>query len=163
MMSTEIARTPPTSTKRTCPSCAASARDALPIRYGMVSAWVLQQARRGEVVLGPINHGRNEPRLLCSHCGHRFAAPRADLDRFGRPLANALPRADATPAASRTPRTAATPSPQLEGAQHSTMVPWSAESKGERDERRGRDEAPMSLGQTPRREVLEVASLRQAA
>ncbi len=140
--------TPATSTRRACPSCAANARDALPIRYGMVSAWVLEQARRGEVVLGPINHGRNEPRLLCSHCGHRFAAPRADLDRFGRPLVDAQPMASNQPAALPSPQPLAMPS-----------APVMARSEGGRRER---NEAANGTA-TPRREVLEVASLRQAA
>lgn len=69
-----------------CPCCQASAAFALPICYGMVAPSVVEQARRGEVVLGPVNHGRNEPRLACQRCQTRYGAPRADLDRFGRPL-----------------------------------------------------------------------------
>jgi len=77
-----------------CPCCQTSAASALPICYGMVAPSVVEQARRGEVVLGPVNHGRNEPRLACQRCQTRYGAPRADLDRFGRPL---QPRQAPTP------------------------------------------------------------------
>ncbi len=71
---------------RTCPCCAAPAQRWLPIVYGPPAASVLAQARRGQLVLGGVNHGRNEPRWHCTACEARFGAPRADRDRFGRAL-----------------------------------------------------------------------------
>jgi hypothetical protein len=70
-----------------CPGCGEEAAALLPIIYGPVLPRVVEQARRGELILGPLNHGRNEPRLACPRCGARFGAARPDLDRFGRALA----------------------------------------------------------------------------
>lgn len=75
----------PVQAAKRCPGCGASAAAALPICYGTPAPSVLAQARRGEVVIGPMNHGRNEPRLCCQQCGERYGAPRPELDRFGRP------------------------------------------------------------------------------
>lgn len=72
--------------RRTCPCCAAPAQRWLPVVYGPPAASVLAQARRGELVLGGVNHGRNEPRWHCTACEARFGAPRGDRDRFGRVL-----------------------------------------------------------------------------
>ncbi|MCO4762396.1 MAG: hypothetical protein KC502_12875 [Myxococcales bacterium] len=69
-----------------CPCCGAKPSAWVPIRYGMVAASVYAQARRGEVVIGPVNHGRNEPRWACSACDTRFGRAREEFDRFGRPL-----------------------------------------------------------------------------
>ncbi len=74
------------SSKRGCPHCSAAVRHWLPIRYGPVSDAVREQADRGELLLGGINHGRNEPIWLCLACNTRFGHARADRDRFGRPL-----------------------------------------------------------------------------
>ncbi len=52
----------------------------------MVAPSVVAQARRGELVLGSFNHGKNEPRWACTVCETRFGRPRPELDRFGRPL-----------------------------------------------------------------------------
>ena len=71
---------------RGCPDCNAGVADWLPIRYGPVNDEVRAQARRGEILLGGINHGRNEPIWLCQACNNRFGSARADRDRFGRPL-----------------------------------------------------------------------------
>ncbi len=78
-------QTTPTS-KRGCPHCAAAVTHWQPIRYGPVNAEVRAQADRGELLLGGINHGRNEPIWLCQACNTRFGHARTDRDRFGRPL-----------------------------------------------------------------------------
>jgi hypothetical protein len=72
--------------KRGCPHCDAAFVHWLPIRYGPVSHEIRAQAERGELLLGGINHGRNEPIWLCQACSTRFGHARSDRDRFGRPL-----------------------------------------------------------------------------
>ena len=81
-----------------CPCCGASAAAWRPIRYGMVAVSVYAQARRGEVVIGPVNHGRNEPQWACSACNTRFGRAREEFDRFGRPLLAAASAARAAAA-----------------------------------------------------------------
>lgn len=71
---------------RQCPCCGAAPAAWLPIRYGVVAPSVVAQARRGELVLGSLNHGKNEPRWACTRCETRFGRPRPELDRFGRPM-----------------------------------------------------------------------------
>ena len=82
-------RSSPLIRRSACPCCGATAAAWRPIRYGMVALSVYAQARRGEVVIGPVNHGRNEPQWACSSCDTRFGRAREELDRFGRPLAPA--------------------------------------------------------------------------
>ena len=67
-----------------CPCCMSTVDQWRPIIYGPVSDTVVAQARRGQVVLGGLNHGRNEPRWACKRCETRFGRPREELDRFGR-------------------------------------------------------------------------------
>ena len=78
--------TPPPTSGRGCPCCHAVVSNWLPIRYGPVTEAVRAQAARGEVLLGGVNHGRNEPVWLCLACNTRFGSARADRDRYGRPL-----------------------------------------------------------------------------
>ena len=73
---------------RRCPCCMSTVQSWRPIVYGVVDRAVLEQARRGLVVLGGLNHGRNEPRWQCTRCEHRFGRPRNEHDRFGKPLAS---------------------------------------------------------------------------
>lgn len=84
---------------RKCPHCEADVRFWVPIRYGAVGEVVRAQVVRGEVVLGGVNHGRNEPGWHCKRCLKSFGRAREDRDRFGRPLDGAR-----DPAAHRHPR-----------------------------------------------------------
>lgn len=70
--------------QRRCPCCMSTVNSWKPIVYGPVGKSTLAQSRRGEVVLGGINHGRNEPRWQCGRCETRLGRPREELDRFGR-------------------------------------------------------------------------------
>jgi hypothetical protein len=94
-----------------CPCCASHPSDWLPIRFGMVAPSVIEQARRGELVLGPINHGRNEPRIWCSRCETRFGRARPELDRFGQPLQPANPPSSPSSALAQV---SALPRPRIE-------------------------------------------------
>ena len=67
-----------------CPCCEADHQSCVPIRYGVVHPLVRLQAYLGEVVLGGVNFGSNEPRWACVACGAKFGAPNPNLDRFGR-------------------------------------------------------------------------------
>ncbi|GEM_PF-2585224 len=78
---------PESSQRRRCPCCMATVENWRPVIYGPVGPEVVAQARRGEVTLGGMNHGRNEPRWHCIRCRTRFGRPREDLDRFGRAIA----------------------------------------------------------------------------
>ena len=85
--------------RKHCPCCMATVERWRPIVYGPVAASVLKQAKRGEVILGGLNHGRNEPVWHCTRCESRFGRPREELDRFGR----ALPSARTTDSVTRVP------------------------------------------------------------
>jgi len=70
----------------------------LPLVFGPAGPAVRAQAARGEIVLGGLNHGRNEPRWQCARCHTRFGRAREDRDRFGRPNAVAAAGARVIPA-----------------------------------------------------------------
>ena len=91
----------PTIRRTNCPCCGADSKAWRPIRYGMVAMSVYAQAHRGEVVIGPVNHGRNEPQWACGTCKTRFGRAREDLDRFGRPISDSAPVAMARPSRRR--------------------------------------------------------------
>lgn len=85
----------PTVADRRCPCCMSGVKSWRPIVYGRVDDRVVTQARRGEVVLGGVNYGRNEPRWQCKQCETRFGRPREEFDRFGR-VVSATPERKAT-------------------------------------------------------------------
>ncbi|MEV6771692.1 hypothetical protein AB0N05_24010 [Nocardia sp. NPDC051030] len=54
------------------PSCPKCGTAATPIMYGQPAASALEQAERGEIVLGGAALGQGSPRWACQSCGTQF-------------------------------------------------------------------------------------------
>ena len=55
-----------------CPDCNGK---LLPVRYGFPGPEMMEQARRGEIVLGGCIVSDDDPAWGCSECGARFHGP----------------------------------------------------------------------------------------
>ena len=56
--------------KQKCPSC--DSNNVVPIVYGMPGSELMEQAERGEVILGGCVVTDNDPGLYCKDCGSEF-------------------------------------------------------------------------------------------